>query len=327
MPRKPDTPCARCGKLLWSGSTSLPAGQRTCRPCRAPAKLGQPATPRRLACAVCSAEIVTLQPHQRHCSAKCRYADRGFTTDRGYGKRHRRERDSWAPHVEAGETRCAKCNWAIEPGQAWDLGHTDDRTAWTGPEHTRCNRSSARRATGPVYAVDALPRDRTCPMCGADYRATHRMQRTCGRACAVEQRRRDRHAKDEARKSAKPQRPTAACTECGAAFVMRHGRHLTCGPQCGRARTLRLLADRYRDEPEFRRKALDSARERSRRHRTSTSLVAHWPRRSCLHCEVEYQPLTRNQTYCSRRCGRIAGKRRARRRAAGARTVQSGHAA
>ena len=34
MPRKPDTPCSACGKLLWSGSTSLPEGERTCRPCR-----------------------------------------------------------------------------------------------------------------------------------------------------------------------------------------------------------------------------------------------------------------------------------------------------
>jgi hypothetical protein len=35
MAKKPDTPCAGgCGKLLWSGRTSLPAGQRRCRDCR-----------------------------------------------------------------------------------------------------------------------------------------------------------------------------------------------------------------------------------------------------------------------------------------------------
>lgn len=34
MARRPDTPCADCGKLLWSGTTSLPAGQRRCRACR-----------------------------------------------------------------------------------------------------------------------------------------------------------------------------------------------------------------------------------------------------------------------------------------------------
>jgi hypothetical protein len=34
MPHKPDTPCAGCGKLLWRGPGSLPAGQRLCRECR-----------------------------------------------------------------------------------------------------------------------------------------------------------------------------------------------------------------------------------------------------------------------------------------------------
>jgi len=32
--RIPDVPCALCGKLLYTGSTSLPAGERMCRPCR-----------------------------------------------------------------------------------------------------------------------------------------------------------------------------------------------------------------------------------------------------------------------------------------------------
>jgi hypothetical protein len=36
MARKPDVPCAGgCGTLLWGGSTSLPAGERCCRSCRA----------------------------------------------------------------------------------------------------------------------------------------------------------------------------------------------------------------------------------------------------------------------------------------------------
>jgi hypothetical protein len=35
MAKKPDTPCAGgCGKLLWAGSSSLPAGERCCRTCR-----------------------------------------------------------------------------------------------------------------------------------------------------------------------------------------------------------------------------------------------------------------------------------------------------
>lgn len=34
MPRRPDTPCAGCGKLGWSGSNSLPPGQYRCLGCR-----------------------------------------------------------------------------------------------------------------------------------------------------------------------------------------------------------------------------------------------------------------------------------------------------
>jgi hypothetical protein len=34
MAKKPDTPCAGCGKLLWTRKGSLPPGKRMCRTCR-----------------------------------------------------------------------------------------------------------------------------------------------------------------------------------------------------------------------------------------------------------------------------------------------------
>lgn len=34
MPRRPDVPCSSCGKLIWRGTGSLPAGQARCRDCR-----------------------------------------------------------------------------------------------------------------------------------------------------------------------------------------------------------------------------------------------------------------------------------------------------
>lgn len=69
------------------------------------------------------------------------------TTARGYGNSHQRERKKWEPIVAKGDVMCArqgpKCvGQPIEPGQAWDLGHNDDRTQWTGPECVPCNRGA-----------------------------------------------------------------------------------------------------------------------------------------------------------------------------------------
>lgn len=68
MARRPDIPCAGdCGRLLWSGKTSLPAGQATCRPCRKrlPSALNE------RTCPVCS---VTFKPSDKtveSCSRSC----------------------------------------------------------------------------------------------------------------------------------------------------------------------------------------------------------------------------------------------------------------
>jgi hypothetical protein len=72
----------------------------------------------------------------------------GSTTARGYGGRHQAERKRWAPLVAAGDVACARCGLPIAPGMAWDLGHTEDRNGWTGPEHMACNRiAGARKGT------------------------------------------------------------------------------------------------------------------------------------------------------------------------------------
>lgn len=67
------------------------------------------------------------------------------TGARGYGWRHQQLREHWAPKVRAGLVDCARCARPILPGSAWDLGHTDDRTAYRGPEHAHCNRSAGGR--------------------------------------------------------------------------------------------------------------------------------------------------------------------------------------
>lgn len=69
----------------------------------------------------------------------------GGSTARGYGSKHRAERARWLPTVKRGETECSRCCYLIEPDEPWDLGHSDDRTTWTGPEHRDCNRADGAR--------------------------------------------------------------------------------------------------------------------------------------------------------------------------------------
>ena len=38
MPRIPDVPCNRCGKLMWRGTGVLPEGRARCQPCRRDAR-------------------------------------------------------------------------------------------------------------------------------------------------------------------------------------------------------------------------------------------------------------------------------------------------
>jgi hypothetical protein len=75
---------------------------------------------------------------------------------RGYGYAHQKLRAWWAPQVAAGIVPChaTLCleeqdgrTRSIRPGTPWHLGHNESRTAWTGPEHARCNiRDGAVRA-------------------------------------------------------------------------------------------------------------------------------------------------------------------------------------
>ncbi len=74
------------------------------------------------------------------------------TTARGYGADHQAERRRLKPKVERGEIDCTRCGEPIEPGEPWDLGHTDDRTGWTGPEHAACNRRDGANKTNGTTA-------------------------------------------------------------------------------------------------------------------------------------------------------------------------------
>ena len=83
-------------------------------------------------------------------TAMARRRQAGTTTQRGYGLAHVKLRAAWKPKVDAGEAMCCaaiclKRSRQIQPGTPWHLGHTPDRTAWTGPEHEQCNEADGAR--------------------------------------------------------------------------------------------------------------------------------------------------------------------------------------
>jgi hypothetical protein len=90
----------------------------------------------------------------RHCEdcARQREQTRGSRQQRGYDAEHDTLRRKWKPKVERctvhchAETCLMTSGRLILPQHAWDLGHTADRTAWTGPEHAACNRSAGGKA-------------------------------------------------------------------------------------------------------------------------------------------------------------------------------------
>jgi hypothetical protein len=80
-----------------------------------------------------------------------RWARRGTTGDRGYGHAHRTERERRLAMWRPGDP-CARCGQPMWHLQRWSkgrliaaihLGHTADRTGYTGLEHDQCNESEA----------------------------------------------------------------------------------------------------------------------------------------------------------------------------------------
>lgn len=136
----------------------------------------------------------------------------GSAAARGYTTTHWKLRAQWKPMAESGQAQChaiicleerdGRTRW-IEPGAPWHLGHTPDRTGWTGPEHQRCGASDgARRGNQqrPRRIAAAIPgrtpvcgtcgqeyhyAGKDCLICGRHYHPSRGVQYTCSRACGV----------------------------------------------------------------------------------------------------------------------------------------------
>jgi hypothetical protein len=118
--------------------------------CAAVSHAGQPMTRAKRVCKQSGCPTIV---DGGHCDEHARQADkaRGRRQVRGYTTHHDQLRARWAPRVALGIVdchahQCLMLMRRILPGTPWDLGHTADRQAWTGPEHARCNRAAGGRA-------------------------------------------------------------------------------------------------------------------------------------------------------------------------------------
>lgn len=90
-------------------------------------------------------------------------ADRGTTTERGYGAEHQRLRKHYVGLLLAGEVlECWRCFEAITDPDDMHVGHDDhDRSITRGPEHRLCNlRAGADKANGRLVE-ERHPRSRS----------------------------------------------------------------------------------------------------------------------------------------------------------------------
>lgn len=183
--KQPDTPCADCGKLLYTSPHSLPAAQRRCRDCRRLASAQRPA----VSCETCCASFTPSNNRQRFCSRTCFARRAGQVVDR------------------AGRT-CEVC------GATYRANHADQRA---------CSRScgvtlrrtvtrsfpTAPPSKGPLHGPPVPKKEKPapsvrvffpyCSVCNASF-ATPYTVSTCSDTCAEEKKRKDRRlAKDRRR--------------------------------------------------------------------------------------------------------------------------------
>lgn len=79
---------------------------------------------------------------ERYCPRHAREYEtrRGTRQQRGYGAEHDALRAALLVRMTRETIRCIDCGIALTP-QTLDLGHTADRTAYRGPQCSKCNRS------------------------------------------------------------------------------------------------------------------------------------------------------------------------------------------
>lgn len=151
-------PCVDCGKLCQRSKSQKgwhPPPEQRCRPCRSAyaraasahlttCRCGGPKDRAAVTCLPCLRE--EQKTHRVKHPPKSSY-------ERGYNRRHKRLRQAWQVIIEISGVNCVRCGEPISPDQSWHLDHTEDRTGYLGPSHSRCNLKAGNGRSKRVYAI------------------------------------------------------------------------------------------------------------------------------------------------------------------------------
>lgn len=188
MARNPSTPCAGgCGRLLWGSGTSLPAGQRTCQPCR---RDGRSPLRESRECAVCGSGFHPNYREQVNCSRQC-----GAAARRAKRRPVERPRRTWT---------CEVC------GVAYRRSYSGQRT---------CGRvcGAALKARNRSQVVRPEPPPKICAQCGSPF--TGSRHRYCSAECSA------RAARvQDLRRYGKTPDDADRCESCGVAVPFKRKR-------------------------------------------------------------------------------------------------------
>lgn len=153
MPRKPDTPCSKCGRLLVSGPGSLPVEKRKCRPCRAVARAETTVSAN---CRGCGVDFTVLAATRKPswgpptvCSSACALA--------------------LATSANRAPRPCIICDTdVIKPGVPMCSSCAGERERERLQRKNRARRAHLRKVASEPYTVaEIAERDRFgCQLCG-----------------------------------------------------------------------------------------------------------------------------------------------------------------
>lgn len=173
MSHNKDLPCSQCGDLMWRGTSSLPEGQATCRPCRRVRN----ARPRIWTwnCGHCSKPCqrpVTRGQKPRWCSPECKQA----------GNQKNSCIECGSAGVRRDSVRCSACK------SAQLLAFEQQRKA--DARAARRRRALSRQSRAAQGSVSASTKAQiTCAICTTKFIATwwgeQSTSRTCSDTCAA----------------------------------------------------------------------------------------------------------------------------------------------